>query len=913
MSKPGVSLILLLFLFVQAFPQQTIIHYLSGTDKDHTVPWEFFCTKGRKSGEWTTIPVPAQWELQGFGNYAYGWEKEKTDEQGLYKYAFPAEKSWLHKKIFIVFEGVMTDAEVKINGTVAGDVHQGGFYQFSYDITSLLQWDAQNVLEVTVSKRSSNASLERAERGGDFWTLGGIYRPVYLKIVPDVFIERIALDAPADGQLSLNVFTHNAKKGQIIEAQVQDLKGNAIGFPFRASAADSVSLKNKFNNIKTWNPETPILYQVKCTLKEGAKNIHVITQRFGFRTAELRPRDGFYVNGVKVVFKGVNRHSSWPETGRTLSRAVHLLDITLMKDMNMNAVRMSHYPPDQEFLDLCDSLGLFVIDELTGWQAAYDSVVGRKLVKELVLRDVNHPSVVIWANGNEGGWNRALDGDYHWYDPQKRFVMHPWEKFSGTDTKHYPNFNYITNSVLYGDEVWYPTEFMHGLYDGGHGAGLDDFWNEMMKHPFFAGGFLWVLGDEGIVRTDKKDSIDTYGNAAPDGIVGPHREKEGSYFAIKEIWSPIVVHTKTIPPTFNGLIEIENRYLYTNLSKCTFQWKLVVFPKADEDSTASLVLHSGTVIPTSLAPGEKGFLKLALPKVNADALYLSAYDARGNELFTWSWPLHFPKAIVQTIPEVASMSTVMVVEDGQSFSLINDGVNYLFDKATGYLRKVISGKKEITLNGGPALAGPPQTLTEFKHYEQGKTHIVEPVYKGDSWYAVKWIFQSGELPKLEYAYNVKGEADYMGITFQYPEEKISGMKWLGRGPYHVWKNRLKGMALGVWEKPYNNTITGESWVYPEFKGWHADLYWVQVQNKEGNFTIYTDQRNIFLQMGVPGKPKGASNDNTSPPFPEATIGIMHGISAIGTKFQPADVMGPQSKKNVSLNAPFKGSLWFDFR
>src|SRR6185295_19287735 len=152
--------------------------YLSGTDKDHTVFWDFLCTKGRQSGDWKTIPVPSQWECQGFGNYAYGWDKDKTDEQGLYKYSFLAPNSWQNKKVFLVFEGVMTDTEVKINGKPAGDIHQGGFYQFSYNITDLLLPDASNMLEVTVSKQSTNKSIERAERGGDFWAMGGIYRPV---------------------------------------------------------------------------------------------------------------------------------------------------------------------------------------------------------------------------------------------------------------------------------------------------------------------------------------------------------------------------------------------------------------------------------------------------------------------------------------------------------------------------------------------------------------------------------------------------------------------------------------------------------------------------------------------------------------------------------------------------------------
>ena len=149
--------------------------------------------------------------------------------------------------------------------------------------------------------------------------------------------------------------------------------------------------------------------------------IHTIKQRFGFRTVEISGRGWFLCKWHKDLIQRrepaqrLARKRPHTEPRRSFD------GYWLMKEMNMNAVRMSHYPPDQEFLDLCDSLGLFVMDELTGWQAAYDTVVGRKLVKELVMRDVNHPSIMMWVNGNEGGWNRALDNDYALYDPQQTF------------------------------------------------------------------------------------------------------------------------------------------------------------------------------------------------------------------------------------------------------------------------------------------------------------------------------------------------------------------------------------------------------------------------------------------------------------------------------------------------------------
>ena len=139
----------------------------------------------------------------------------------------------------------------------------------------------------------------------------------------------------------------------------------------------------------------------------------------------------------------------------------------------------------------------------------------------MVERDVNHPSVIWWSNGNEGGWNTELDGEFHKYDLQKRAVIHPQGIFGGFETMHYRSYGESQN-YMRKPEIFMPTEFLHGLYDGGHGAGLYDYWEMMRKHPRCAGGFLWVLADEGVKRVDMNGIIDNQGNWGADGIVGPH-------------------------------------------------------------------------------------------------------------------------------------------------------------------------------------------------------------------------------------------------------------------------------------------------------------------------------------------------------------------------------------------------------
>ena len=914
-----IAFFLLSSLSPDVFGQNTEYLYLSGKDKDHTNTWDFYINTGMKSGVWNRIQVPSNWEQQGFGSYNYFTDKNNPEETGQYKYSFKVPSSSVSKNVFIVFEASMTDTEVKINGKPAGPIHQGGFYRFKYNITNLLNFGGDNLLEVTVRKHSTNESVNQAERKADFWLFGGIFRPVYLEITPKTYIDRIAINAKDSGHLELNAFISGVNNGGSLKMQVQTLSGQAIAAPVfekLAPGQERVSLKQQINGIIPWNPELPQLYNLIVSIVGAqGKEIHRLKQRFGFRTTEMRLRDGFYVNNKKVIFKGVNRHSHWPETGRTLSKEISLMDVKLIKEMNMNAVRMSHYPPDQHFLDVCDSLGLFVIDELTGWQAKYDTVVGKRLVKELVERDVNHPSIIMWANGNEGGWNTGLDQEYNKYDPQQRWVIHPWERFNGTDTKHYPDYNYVVNSVLYGQDVFFPTEFMHGLHDGGHAAGLEDFWSLMLKHPYGAGGFLWALHDEGTARTDNNGKIDVAGNSAPDGIVGPHREKEASFFAIKEIWSPIHIEMKELPQNFDGKLLVENRYIFTDLKSCSFQWRLASLPQPESTGQTKMTA-TGKVASIPLAPGARAKLFLDLPANwrTSDVLYLSAYGPDKKEVYTWTWPIKSPESYIKKFPSSLDTSLPEIIDQDSMLIIKSNQLRYFFSKRTGYLEKVINQKAEIPLSGGPVLAGVKHTLKQINHYASGNDYVFEPLYEGPSQFKVKWVFSPDRPARLDYQYSIKGEFDFSGLTFNYPEEMITGMRWQGRGPYRVWKNRLGGQQFGVWHKYYNNAITGEDWNYPEFKGYHANVHWVTIENKRASFTVYSGSENMFFQMLKPLKAAAATNNNTAPAFPEGNIGFLQSISPIGTKFQSADKMGPQSQKNIQLNyTPISGSLWFDFK
>jgi hypothetical protein len=209
-------------------------------------------------------------------------------------------------------------------------------------------------------------------------------------------------------------------------------------------------------------------------------------------------------------------------------------------------------------------------------------------------------------------------------------------------------------------------------------------------------------------------------------------------------------------------------------------------------------------------------------------------------------------------------------------------------------------------------AGLNRTVKEMKNFYRDDSYIVELTY--DSACYATWTVMSGGWIKLGYSYSPKGSLDYAGITFTYPENLVTGAVLMANGPYRVWKNRLKGTRFGVFDKKYNNTITGQSWDYPEFKGYYSNFYAVEIQTKEVPITILSASDDLFLHLFTP---QTATNlrgirGGMTPSFPSGNISVLHGISGIGTKFSSAQAEGPQGEMNLYKNKSLSGTLYFRF-
>jgi beta-galactosidase/beta-glucuronidase len=916
---------------------ETQRQYLSGHGCDDMVQWDFQCSDGRNSGKWTKIGVPSCWELQGFGTYQYGMRfygkatpEGIADEKGLYKHEFTLPQEWQGRQILLVFEAAFTEIRVQINGRKAGNgTYQGGFTRHTMDVSDRVFFGKKkNRLEVEVLKESSVPQVNLAERRADYWNFGGIWRPVFVISKPAQNISRVAIDARHDGRFMADVFLNRALPGSSVSVHITDANGTKVAqSPAYTISSDGAKVDFTAKGIKAWNAEQPNLYTAVFTLKNAeGRTLHVERQKFGFRTIEYRhsypasaasrketgnhvygcQEDGLFINGQKVIVKGANRHSFRPETGRTLSKQKNIEDVLLIKSMNMNAVRLSHYPADPEFLDACDSLGLYVECEQPGWHWAHNTIIGSQIVEEMVTRDVNHPSIIFWSNGNEGGFNYELEPVFSKFDPQQRVVLYPWANRNGFETKHYRSWG-ETAEYMRQKEIFMPTEFLHGLYDGGHGAGLKDYWKLMMSNPRCAGGFLWDLMDQGVVRTDMNNIIDCMGNFGADGIVGPHLEKEGSFYTIREVWSPVQVKSWD-----GGKPVVKNCYDFINLKDCQFSYRLLDMPAYGESQVK--VLKEGKLPSPDVAPGHTA--RLEIDKTNADVIELTAIDPHGQEIFKWT-KKHFYKNVGNFGRNTRRQNTQTYTtqEDANQLVATQGNRQYTFDKKTGRLTGVSTSGKTFSFCNGPRFIAAKRSDRSddgfYNHDDKEafdkKTQYTE--YKDQGAFAGFTVSDStlvanyihGSLEKVTYRflkdgglymnadYYFNGVVDLMGICFDYPEDKVKSKQWVGKGPYRVWQNRMEGPQYGYWKNDYNDPIPGESFEYPEFKGYFADVKWMQLETTEGKIGLETMGSKIGVYTPRDGR------DHLLYTLPETGISILKAIPAVRNKVNTTDLNGPSAQ------------------
>jgi hypothetical protein len=434
------------------------------------------------------------------------------------------------------------------------------------------------------------------------------------------------------------------------------------------------------------------------------------------------------------------------------------------------------------------------------------------------------------------------------------------------------------------------------------------------------GGFLWVLADEGIARTDRNDQIDNWGTNAPDGIVGPHHEKEASFLTIQDIFCPVQIALRKLPPEFSGRIALANKYDFRNLDTCDFTWWLERF--------GQYVPAPQKLVSPTVPPGGEGTLQIELPADwrSADTLCLRACDPADRELWTWRWAVKDAattarEALAQRPPSPAPppLRTTGLT----NLSVTAGDTGFEFDG--GLLTGVRTPSGLLRLTNGPRLvgagdrAGPP-SIPELKpggvspapdaftvkqlHLDSGALRL-EATSPGP-FEAYAWTVHPDGLLDLEYRYRVDQPTAYHGITFNLPEDEILAWRWSGQGPERVWANRLRGTGFDSFSRKFAKLRPGVDYGYPQCPGFYAGVRLADLNTKSGALHIACYQDDTFLRVGTndEGKPVKTS-------WPVGNFSILHAIPAIGNKFQQPEVLGPQSAPHPAPGVVTgKVSFWF---
>lgn len=920
-QKSLITVLLLVLLYSGLSAQQKV--YLSGEGASTAVDWEFKISEGRNSGFWTSIPVPSNWETEGFGYYLYGMDnmEKRTLPVGYYRHSFDFSVS-TDNRYFIVFQGSMTDTKVTLNGRDVG-IHQGGFTEFKFEITDFLE-DGKNMLEVEVNSSSTNKSIVEAERFADYWMFAGIFRPVFIEEVPSEFIEHVAIDAQMSGDINMWVYCNGSKNAKNLTAQVYDHAQNKIGEAFSAKiSGEKTSLKSNFHDINPWSHEFPNLYTVEIELRSNKELLHTYKKKFGFRTFEVRDHDGFYLNGKRILLKGASMHCFRPETGRTLSKSDMEENAHLMLDLNFNCVRASHYPVDAYFLDVCDSLGLLAMVETTGWYRPLDTLIGTQLVKEMVIRDVNHPSLILWGNGNHMAHNPALDAVFMEWDIQQRRPLKNEAKNNDifanynpewdiVNTTYYPNYATIKKNLFESNHIYLPNETIHSLYDGGGGANLKTYWDLFEQSKVGGGIMLWALFDEGLMRTDLAYTADNQHSKAADGIVGPHGEKEGSYYTVRELWSPVVVTNEKIDGEFNGELEVHNKFLFTNLNQCNIKWKLINFANPDGTPNGHRIVASG-IGHANLEAGAKGRLSVKLPEnyEENDALSIEVFDPKGNFVYEKRIAITTSKRPVFR----ASAKDGFIQDNKDRFTFRRGKTTLKFDESSGILLTVVENGKLSSLQNFPFLTyeaadtiinRKTEMVSNAMVRQKGMQWIIE-VKDSKDFDNLKWTLNPGGEIVLDYAYTLdSGAYHYAGIGMEVLAKDVLRKRWLGEGPARIWKNRTEGGILDVYCLDKLVNIPGLVYNPPEFEGCFAPWNWA-VFYLDNNLNVGF-QNNTEVTLGVLNPVNGYNPKFASWSYPEKEgFYFFDCFSAVGSKWKASTEFGPDAQPS-QINKQIQGSV-----
>ena len=893
--------------------------------------WKFFFTQNpveRPNGfaqasfdvsSWKNIQVPGNWEVQGFGipvyvNSDYDFVSEgyppymqapappyiPTDfnPTGIYRRDFEMPAAWEGQRIFISLDGVKSAVYLFINGQQVG-MSKDSKTPARFDITDYVQ-SGKNVVSLEVYRWSDASYLECQ----DFWRLAGVERDIYIYTQPQIRIFDFFVQSPLneiykDGlfSLSVNIRRHIADlKGYRLTAKLIDPSGKEV-YHSAQPVADSgytasVQFSTVIQNVMPWTAETPNLYTLYLSLQDGqAKTVETAVSNVGFRTVEIKNKQ-LLVNGMPILIKGVNLHEHNPKTGHYVDPKLMERDFELFKKYNINAVRTSHYPQSELFYEMCDQYGIYVIDEANieshgmGYNLRKGGTLGNNPLFEIphldrmmnmVERDKNHPSVIIWSMGNEAGNGVNFYTLYRWTKARdsSRPIHYERALYEWNTDIYCPMYASIESIERYAndpqmDRPLIMCEYAHAM--GNSVGNLQDYWDVIEKYDILQGGSIWEWLDHGIeAKNDRGETYWAYGgdfgpkgtpsdgNFVIDGLIFPDRRPKPATEEVRKVYQSVKFTDFNVE---TSELEVKNGFFFTDLNKYRFVYSLKNNGKLIKQGAFSL----------DLAPQQTKKVKFDLtkPSIKAGDLYLLSVAAVikkaepflpvGYEVAREQFPLNVlqkSEAKPSTLPAPTLSGEEMVTINGRNFSLS-------IDRATGVITSYQYGGSAYILNDFGLRPnfwrapidndfgfGMPQKHAVWKRASEQALHaynfesaqqngavIVKFSYRypevQTEWFVQYRIMGDGSVHVENHVVTTGTEQPFMprvGMRMQLPAQ-YEHYDYMGRGP---WENYCDRKTSAFIDR-YTGNVTDlyVPYIRPQENGHRTDVSTLSLTNSKGH-------------------------------------------------------------------------------
>jgi beta-galactosidase len=731
----------------------------------------------REGEGWVDLKVPGNWEMAGLSPATYN---QPDNASGCYRLWFDVPKSWAGRMVRLSFDGVQNGAEIWLNGKpVAVDegswgrenYHESGWTAFQVDLTPQVKFGEKNLLAVRVTKNTRSSNLD----SGDYFFLGGIYRPVTLFSVPkthfaDVTVQTRLLEGNrAEVKVLADVAGEDAAG---VSMRLEGISGEVNG----KIENGRVVLSKIIEQPRLWSAEFPNLYDLTVELKAPGRRLETFSKRIGIR--EVTITNGvFMVNGVPVKLAGICRHDVSPSEGTAVGPDLWRKDITLMKAANINAIRTSHYPYGSGFYDLCDELGMYVLDELPYCWCPTDDLELRpafeQRARETIRRDKNHPSVIVWTIGNENkaGTNLQIVADLvKQLDPTRPRNVSCFEadKYHvDFSDEHYPRLAKIIRDVKDSEKTGHPHIYVEApntwdirlAPDAGSwerwGAVLQRDWDVCMKYDTIPGTFLWEWQDRAVADQCPTKLYCYFPETGINlmkikGIVDGFRNPRPWYYDVKMVYSPIQIGNSFTATADKVSFPIENRYSFTDLSYLKMAWAL------ERNGKTIATGDEGVHQP----PRSGGKVEVSLPTnalAQADALRVEFIHPEGNHIVAHRF-------VLKETPAGGRMNANLPVGLGiPQFNVITR----VTARDKKFWRKVTTFPSHLSnLVMEPASATNLAQLTQLTaDVVGGKNnelvgHLEARYASGEFSYSLKWTGPTEEIHELGWTFEMPAECDH---------------------------------------------------------------------------------------------------------------------------------------------------------